>query len=325
VKIFVLWERRNPPVPSPLMVEAVRRLVRHGHQVELARCDQLAVSVDRLVPGHDLYVLKSHTQFALSLAAGLHAQGARWLNPYPACARTADKARTARLLAAGGIPVPRTWAVGDLSAVRALVADGLLDQGPAILKPARGLHGAGIALVRHARDLDAAPALTEPAVVQEFVPGRGIDLKVYVAGDQVFATRKRFAPDSYAQPGHTTQIDEATRVLALRVGAVTGLGLYGLDLIESSHGPVVVDVNYFPGYRGHLGAGEAVGEYIDDIAGGRRVLADPAPTAVPRPERLTGVAGSDWLTDAEHRAAMFATDQQDPAAGAWAVAEHSQR
>jgi ribosomal protein S6--L-glutamate ligase len=310
MKIFVLWERRHPPAPSPLMVDAVRRLNLRGHQVELARCDQLAVPVDRLVPAHDLYVLKSHTPFALSLAAGLHAQGARWLNPYPACALTADKARTARLLAAGGIPVPRTWAVGDLAGVQALVEQGALGHGPLIVKPARGLHGAGVRMIRRERDVVDACPLTEPAVVQQFIPGRGVDLKLYVAGDQVFATRKAFGPDSYARPGRSARIDGPTRALALQIGAVTGLGLYGLDVIESPHGPVVVDVNYFPGYRGHLDAGAAAAEYIHDFAVGHRTLDPPGAVQVQQPARLTGVDGNDWLADAEHQAATYAPGQQ---------------
>jgi ribosomal protein S6--L-glutamate ligase len=304
MRIFVLWERRNPPVPSPIMVQAVRGLVARGHLVELARCDLLAVPVDRLVPAHDLYVLKSHTPFALAVAASLHLQGARWVNPYPACAVTADKARTARLLEAGGIPVPRTWAVGDLAAVRSL-----LGSAPLVLKPARGLHGAGVRIVRRPGDLDHLPALAEPAVVQELVPGTGVDLKLYVAGDEVFATRKAFAPDSYARPGDAVRIDDETRRLALRVGKVTGLGLYGLDVIESPDGPFVVDVNYFPGYRGHAGAGAAAARFLDDVATGRRELAAPAAAPAVAPERLHGQDAAGWLAQAEGVARMFTDDR----------------
>lgn len=304
MRIFVLWERRNPDVPSPILVEAVRGLVAAGHEVELARCDRITVPVDRLVPDHDLYVLKSHTPFALGLAAVLHRQGARWVNPYPACALVADKARAARLLEAGGIPVPRTWAVGDLAAVRSL-----LGHGPLIVKPARGLHGAGVRLVRRTGDLDDVPPLTEPAVVQQLVPGTGVDLKLYVAGDEVFGTRKAFAPDSYARPGGTARIDDDLRRLALRVGEVTGLGLYGLDVIESPDGPFVVDVNYFPGYRGHPAAGAAVARYLDDVATGRRVCPDPLTPPALAPEPLRGEDSGSWLAEAEGTARMFADDR----------------
>jgi ribosomal protein S6--L-glutamate ligase len=299
MKLFVLWERRNPPVRSPMMTAAVHHLARLGHTTELARCDQLAVPVDRLVPAHDLYVLKSHSPFALSLAAALHAQGARWLNPYPACAVTADKARAARLLAAGMVPVPRTWAVGDLTGLRTLIEGGALEDGPLIVKPARGLHGAGVWTLRSPRDLDSAAPLTEPVVVQQFIPGPGADLKVYVAGDQMFGTRKVFGPDSYTRPGRPVPIDEPTRSLVRHIGAVLGLGLYGVDVIESRHGPVVVDVNYFPGYRGHPDAGRAVAEYIHEFVSGRRVLASPEAAPVPRPARLTGTDGQDWLSEPE--------------------------
>ena len=62
--------------------------------------------------------------------------------------------------------------------------------------------------------------------------------------------------------------DEVRRI-ALRCGEAFGLGLYGLDIIESPDGPSVVDVNYFPGYKGIARAPEAVASYIARYAQGR--------------------------------------------------------
>ena len=54
--------------------------------------------------------------------------------------------------------------------------------------------------------------------------------------------------------------------LARRCGRAFGLTLYGLDLIEGPDGPVIVDVNYFPGYRGVPGAAERVAEQVERFA-----------------------------------------------------------
>jgi glutathione synthase/RimK-type ligase-like ATP-grasp enzyme len=56
------------------------------------------------------------------------------------------------------------------------------------------------------------------------------------------------------------------REIALRCGEAMGLSLYGLDVIESPDGPVVVDVNYFPGYKGVPGAAAAIADHIDHAA-----------------------------------------------------------
>jgi ribosomal protein S6--L-glutamate ligase len=105
-----------------------------------------------------------------------------------------------------------------------------------------------------------------PVLVQEHVPGPGEDLKIYVVGDRVSAVRKPFSATSFAVPGRPVPVREDVRDLALAAGRALGLGLYGLDVIESPDGPVVVDANYFPGYKGVRGAGELIGGYIDAYA-----------------------------------------------------------
>ena len=91
MRLYFLLARRKPPVPSPLLVEVAGRLRARGFGVESGIPEEMLVEGDRLAPSHDLYVLKSNTELALSLAASLHAQGARILNPFPACAAAQDK------------------------------------------------------------------------------------------------------------------------------------------------------------------------------------------------------------------------------------------
>jgi ribosomal protein S6--L-glutamate ligase len=63
--------------------------------------------------------------------------------------------------------------------------------------------------------------------------------------------------------------------IARRVGRAFGLGLYGLDVLETAAGPRVVDVNHFPGYKGCPGAAEAVADYLEAAARGGRAAAVP--------------------------------------------------
>jgi ribosomal protein S6--L-glutamate ligase len=67
-------------------------------------------------------------------------------------------------------------------------------------------------------------------------------------------------------------ISPEVREIALACGELLGLGLYGLDVIESPDGPVVVDVNYFPGYKGVDGAAASIADYIQRYATGRTPL-----------------------------------------------------
>jgi ribosomal protein S6--L-glutamate ligase len=183
-----------------------------------------------------------------------------------------DKIVACNLLRLAGVPAPRTWVTGDVRLMRPH-----LSRGPLIIKPHRGHRGVGISVVRDDAELDAVPPSAGPVVAQELVRGSGEDLKVYVVGGSVFAVRKPFGPDSFARPGRPCEVTDRVRELALRCGEAFGLGLFGLDVIESPDGPVVVDVNYFPGYKGVPDAAALIADYIGDYAVGRRRLAPPAP------------------------------------------------
>jgi ribosomal protein S6--L-glutamate ligase len=266
--LFFMIVRRVPPVPSPVLIEAYDILRRRGYDVDDAIAEELPQRPDLLEPEHDLYLLKSHTDLSLSLAGVLHAQGAQILNPYPNCATTQNKFIASRVLRAAGVPVPDTWALTDPALLEGEVA-----RRPLLVKPYMGHRGAGISIVHDAAALnEAAASAVCPMLVQEYVPGPGEDLKVYVVGDQVFAVSKPFSETSFTVAGRPVPVEPEVRDAALRTGAALGLGLYGLDVIESPDGPIVVDVNYFPGYKGVPDAAAMIADYIDAYAQGEVTL-----------------------------------------------------
>jgi ribosomal protein S6--L-glutamate ligase len=263
---FLIIDRRRHGTPTRLLREVIERLEQRGIAIDYGVAEEMVVAPETLTPRYDFYLLKSYTDLGLSLAGILHRQGARILNPYPACAVLRDKVETAWRLRAAGIPAPRTWATGD----PALLSSHLED-GPLIIKPARGVHGSGVCVVRSRRDLRRVrerlgPAPGQPLVAQHLVNGAGEDLKVYVSGERVFGVRKAWSETSYREPGRPRDVPPEARRIALRVGQAFGLSLYGLDLIETRSGPVVVDVNYFPGFRGVPSASAAVTDEIDRFA-----------------------------------------------------------
>ncbi len=148
---------------------------------------------------------------------------------------------------------------GDFSLLRDLAS--VL---PLIVKPSRAQRGSGPVVVRCRSDLSAMPAPTQPMIVQPLIPGT--DLKVYVVGDQVFALRKRLSGRNFRSVCVPCNVSPEVRDIALRCGRVFGLGLYGLDIIESSGGPVVVDLDYSPGYRGVPEIAPLIARYIEQFA-----------------------------------------------------------
>jgi ribosomal protein S6--L-glutamate ligase len=263
VRLYFILVRRVPPVPSPVLVEAFDLLEARGFEVRSGIPEEMLVEPDGIEVDHDLYLLKSHTELSLSVAGVLHSRGARLLNPYPACIATQNKIVAAGRLRAAGVPIPRCWVTGDLASLESVVA-----QRPLIIKPYMGHRGAGIHVVRSRDQLREVPTPAGPVLIQEHVEGNGEDLKVYVVGDEVFAVRKPFSASSFTRPGRPCAVDAEVRDIALRCGRAMGLGLYGMDLIESETGPVVVDLNYFPGYKGVPRAASLIADYVERYARG---------------------------------------------------------
>lgn len=261
MRISFLLTRRVPPVPSPVLVEVFALLERWGHTVRGEIPEEHLARVDALEASADLYVLKSHTELALSLAGLLHDRGARLLNRYEGCLAAQDKITAVRRLRAAGVPAPATWVTGDLR-----LATPLLEEGPLVVKPHRGHRGTDVHVVRTGAELAALPNPSTPVIVQRYVPGQDVDLKVYVVAEQVFAVRKPFSADSFTRAGRQVPVLDTVGDIAMRARAAFGLDLFGLDLIEGPAGPEVVDVNYFPGYKGvpdvALPIARVVAEYL---------------------------------------------------------------
>jgi ribosomal protein S6--L-glutamate ligase len=92
----------------------------------------------------------------------------------------------------------------------------------------------------------------EPVVAQEFVDSDGFDIKVWVIGDDLSAARRPAALEVVDKTSDVpldpdTMPQEWTRV-AMEAGAALGLELFGVDLLVTDSGPVVIDVNAFPGF-----------------------------------------------------------------------------
>jgi len=258
-RVCFLLERGSPPRLNPIMAEVFELLEARQINVVVRFPEEELVCLDRFKVDADLYVLKSNTELALSLAMAYERIGARVLNRARASALAKDKLLAAAILARAGIPAPRSLAARRTDQL----GDGVDADHPLILKPHRGFHGAGVAVADHPSELPATDVYPEVVFAQEYLADARRDLKVFAIGEEVFGVRKAFAPDSYLRAGEPTPLSEEIEQIARRCGAAFGLELYGLDVAEDPRaGARVIDVNYFPGYRGVPGAARRVADYI---------------------------------------------------------------
>jgi ribosomal protein S6--L-glutamate ligase len=219
----------------------------------------------------DLYLLKSHAPQALALAFALEQWGAYVLNSWAASRACQDRTEMARRMLEARLPWPQAWnastlgqAVNDQALAAALPF-------PLIVKSAYSHQND---LVAKADNREALQQLLprwgeEPVILQEFLPGDGWDQKFWVIGTRVFAARRRTPLEASAPKEDVPLAPEAIpaewKQMVLDVGRVFGLRLYGVDLLQTERGPLVIDVNAFPGFRGVPEAAEVLAAFVEQL------------------------------------------------------------
>jgi glutathione synthase/RimK-type ligase-like ATP-grasp enzyme len=267
-RVCIVVEAGSVPGRNPLVGPLRAALSRSG--IDLVTWDPTAdFAIPAAAPDADLYLLKGDHPSILSAAACLHDQGARCLNEFEATAAAADKARTVARLAQAGLPVPQTRVAGERERLAELLASGTK-----FVKPVRGAHGTGAGPLGPG---GAEHAADGPWLVQELVHGPGYDLKTYGVGSHVAVRRMQFSPGVVDAPRVPVESpDPALIRLARAAAGACGLVCFGADFIQSDDGPVIIDVNAFPGYRGVSEAPswlvDAISEELGVSTSGRREL-----------------------------------------------------
>ena len=186
------------------------------------------------------------------------------LNESVAVSRSRDKLRSAQLLARKGIGMPVTGFAHNPDDIEDLlqVAGGA----PVVIKLLEGTQGIGVVLAetKNAAEsvIQAFMGLKANIMIQEFIKeAGGADIRCFVVGDKVVAAMKRQGPEgefrSNLHRGGSANLVRLTpgeRSTAVRAAKIMGLGVCGVDLLRSNHGPVVMEVNSSPGLEGIEGA-----------------------------------------------------------------------
>ncbi len=171
-----------------------------------------------------------------------------------------DKLRCLQKLASYGIDVPRSVFIGQGQDIEELINE--VGGFPVIIKITESTHGAGVLLADTYSSasgiIEALHRLKEKVMLQEFVEeAAGTDLRVLVVAGQVVAAMKREAMEgefrSNLHRGAQAKIEEITareKELAVKACRIMGLDVAGVDLLRSSRGPLVLEVNASPGLEG---------------------------------------------------------------------------
>lgn len=194
--------------------------------------------------------------FRMDMLHMLERLGMLIVNPPASIERCVDKFYALALLDENGVPVPRT-AVTE-SPEEALRAFNELG-GDVVIKPVFGSRGIGSTRVSDpeiaTRIFRALSYHRGVIYVQEFLPHGLSDIRAFVVGEKVVAAMRRVAETwktnvSQGARPVPLQLSEELEDLAVRAAKTMGCKVAGVDILEGPEGPVVVEINSQPGWRG---------------------------------------------------------------------------
>jgi len=200
--------------------------------------------------------------------------------------RARDKLATLQALAERGVPVPLTSAARTPTGLAEVLE--LVGGTPVVVKLVEGTHGSGVVLAETRKAAESLLAafhqLDADFCVQAFVKeAQGEDLRALVVDGRVVAAMRRKAAagefranlhqGGEAFPVILDPVEEETAIAAARC---VGVDVAGVDLLRTSAGPLVLEVNVSPGLQGiEAASGINVAAHIIEFAR-RRALDAPA-------------------------------------------------
>jgi len=177
-----------------------------------------------------------------------------------ALVRSRDKLRSLQILARAGLDMPKTVFSNYSKDVSNIVerAGGA----PLVIKLLEGTQGIGVVLADNKNSaesiIEAFNGLQARVIVQEFIKeAKGADLRVFIVDGVVVGAMKRQGKEgefrSNLHRGGSANIivltDEEENA-ALKAAKVMGLGIAGVDMLQSARGPLILEVNSSPGLEG---------------------------------------------------------------------------
>lgn len=227
--------------------------------------------VDVIIPR----IASNMTRYGTAIVRQFEMQGVYTISTSIAIARSRDKLRSMQLFAKAGVGMPKTVFSRNTADI-----DDLLEQvggTPVVIKLARGTHGNGVVL---AESKKAAKSVLQAfylhnedgtnILLQEYIEeSAGVDIRAVVVGGRVVASMKRQSLDDdfrsnlhQGGEGTTVKLTDEEKKLAIKAAKAMGLPVCGVDMMRSSRGPLVLEVNSSPGFGIEKVTGRNVAEKV---------------------------------------------------------------
>ncbi len=217
----------------------------------------------RLIAQYDAVIPRigaSITFFGTAVVRQFEQMGVFTLNSSNAIAVSRDKLRSLQVLSRHDIGMPASAFVREKTDVHPAIER--VGGAPVIIKLLEGTQGIGVILAEKAEMaaavIETLQSTKQQVLIQKFVAeSKGSDVRAIVVGGRVVAAMRRQAEGqefrSNVHRGAKTQkihLDREYERTAVRAAQILGLRVAGVDMLESEHGPQVMEVNSSPGLEG---------------------------------------------------------------------------
>lgn len=269
MKIAILSNGNANYSTKRLVEEAEAR----GHEVKVVKYKNCYISLDEKHPeifykgkklsGFDAIlprISNNMTRYGCAIVRQFEMQGTWTASSSIAITRARDKLRSAQILTKNGIDTPKTFVSRNTTDIDALLEHMGV---PVIIKLASGTHGNGVVLAdtkKAAKSaLQAFYLYNEDGtniLLQEYIKeSAGTDIRAFVVGSKVVASMQRQSLDDDFRSnlhkggeGKIIKLTDEEKKLAVRAAKAMGLHIAGVDMMRSSRGPLILEVNASPGF-----------------------------------------------------------------------------
>lgn len=280
MRILILSRNASLYSTQSLISAAIKR----GHQVQVAdhlMCNliienqnpQLYVGLDPIGPIDAVIprIGASATEYGAAVIRQIEAMGIFTSVSSEALLKARNKLHCMQLLSRAGLDIPRSGiSGGDLCA--GLVYDQISSE-KAVIKLLSSTQGLGVILT-HSKNqgisvIEGFHRVGQDVMVQEFVADAdGSDIRAFVVDGEIVGSMIRQAvPGEFRSNIHRgasalmVDLTDQERTAAITASKLLGLSIAGVDILRSSRGPLILEVNASPGLEGIEGTTKA------DIAG----------------------------------------------------------
>ncbi|HRK03237.1 MAG TPA: RimK family alpha-L-glutamate ligase [Oligoflexia bacterium] len=269
MKVTVLTRNRN--------LHSIRRLLKEGRalRAEVSIVDPLDCQLvvgsrvnglyvhDRPASRPDVVIPRigtSITDYGLAVVTQFEILNVPVINSARAIAESRDKLRCLQLLSAKNFGVPTTILSRSKRGTR--LAFRQIGGVPAVLKLLQGTQGVGVMLAESMTSaesiLDTMRGMEKDILLQQYIAeSGGRDIRALVIGDKVVAAMRRQAKAGEFRSnihrggeGSPIELSDSYKKLAVNSAKAVGLGIAGVDILESLTGPKVIELNSSPGFEG---------------------------------------------------------------------------